>query len=66
MDLTDYLNTATGAAGTILGALNGNQSAPAAAPVAAAPVATTQWTQYLPWIGGGVALLVVVLMISRR
>lgn len=66
MDLTDYLSAATGAAGTVLGALHPAQNAaPAAVPVAvAAP--DTSWTKYLPWIGGGIALLVVVLLIAKR
>ncbi|MCX6923185.1 MAG: hypothetical protein NT154_08250 [Verrucomicrobia bacterium] len=67
MDLADYLGAATGVAGTVLGALHPSQnSAPAAAAPAPVAAPASSWTQYLPWIGGAVALLVVVLLIAKR
>lgn len=61
MDLTDYIDSLGGAAGSVLGALNKK-------PAAAAPAATSSsgLGAYLPWIIGGGLILVVVLFVLGR
>ena len=61
----DELGKASGAIGSIYKNFTGGNAAPAAAPAPAA-AQTSDFTKYLPWIGGGLALVLVLVMVMRK